>query len=92
VHARHDPVVSYRADVAYAATVAGAGRSWLLAPVLTDESDHSRLRDASYLGALKALEGWLDTGVRPDAAAIQAGCTSLAADAADCRFLPLPLP
>lgn len=90
VHARHDPVVSHRAEAAYAATVAGAGRSGLLAQVLTDEHDHSRLREATYLGALKALEGWLDTGVRPDAAAIQAACKPLAADAGDCRFLPLP--
>lgn len=90
VHARHDPVVSPRADAAYAATVAAAGRGWLLAQVLTDERDHSRLRDATYLGALTALEDWLDTGVRPDVAAIQAGCRSLVADAGDCRFLPPP--
>jgi hypothetical protein len=49
------------------------------------------MRDATYLGALMALEAWLDTGVRPDAAAIPARCTALAKAPAECRFLP-PLP
>ncbi len=91
VHARHDPVVSARADAVYAATVEAAGRGWLLAQATTDEAEHSRMRDATYLGALMALEAWLDSGVRPDAAAIQARCTGVAKASADCRFLP-PLP
>ena len=91
VHARRDPVVSPQADAAYAAIVDAAGRGWLLARATTDEADHSRMRDETYLGALMALEAWLDTGVRPDAAAIQARCTGLARKPADCRFLP-PLP
>ena len=62
----------------------------LLAQASTDEHDHSRLQDATYLGALSALESWLDTGERPDIAAIQAACTALAANDGDCRFLPLP--
>jgi len=90
VHARHDPVVSYRADAAYAATVAAAGRSDLLAQALTDESDHSRVRDATYLGALMSLEAWLDGGPRPEAAAIQATCQRVARPASECRFLPAP--
>lgn len=88
VHARHDPVVPARADAAYAATVAAAGRGWLLAQALTGEASHSRLHEATYLGALKALEAWLDSGVRPDAGAIQAQCTATSADPADCRFMP----
>ena len=91
VHARRDPVASPRADAAYAATVDAAGRGWLLARATTDEAEHSRMRDATYLGALMALETWLDTGVRPDAAAIQARCVQVAKAPADCGFLP-PLP
>jgi len=88
VHARQDPVVSSTADASYAATVAAAGRSALLAQALTDESDHSRMRDATYLGGLTALEAWIDGGPRPDAAAMQATCLRVATPAADCRFLP----
>lgn len=86
VHAVHDPVVSYRADAAYAAKVRAAGQDRLLAQVVTDEDEHSRLRDATYLGVLGSLEAWLDGGARPDAARVQATCLSLAAKPADCRF------
>lgn len=86
VHALHDPVASFRAEAMYAATVAAAGRSDLLAQVATDESEHSKLRDETYLSALASLEAWLDTGVRPDTGKIQATCLALAKDAADCRF------
>lgn len=90
VHALHDPVASPRGDALYAQTVAAAGRGGLLAQAGTDEHDHSRMRDATYLGALLSLEAWLDTGVRPDVAAIQARCKALSATPGDCRFLPLP--
>lgn len=88
VHALHDPVVSFEAEATYAATVEAAGRGHLLAQLATDESDHSRLRDATYLGALKALEAWLDTGVRPDGAGVQAACLVSTHDSGDCRFMP----
>lgn len=88
VHALHDPVVSFAAEAAYADIVRAAGRSHLLAQLATDESDHSRLRDATYLHALQALEAWLDSGTRPDAGAVQRACTAAAADPRDCRFVP----
>lgn len=88
MHALHDPVVSYRADGAYAAKVAAAGQARLLAGVLTDEDEHSRLNDATYLGALMSLEAWLDSGTRPDAATVQATCRAKAPKSADCRFMP----
>ncbi|WP_341724382.1 hypothetical protein [Pseudoxanthomonas putridarboris] len=88
VHARHDPVVSFEAEAVYAATVQAAGRGHLLAQLATDEDEHSRLRDATYLGALDALEAWLDTGVRPDGSRIQAACLARVRDPADCRFTP----
>jgi hypothetical protein len=87
VHALHDPVVSHAADAAYAATVRGAGRGHLLAQLSTDESDHSRLRDATYLHALQALESWLDSGAPPSAQSVQRACMAVATDPRDCRFV-----
>ncbi|WP_238346132.1 hypothetical protein [Luteimonas saliphila] len=87
IHAAHDPVVPAAALDAYRDTVAAAGRSHLLAQARTDEHEHSRLHDATYRGALRALEAWLDGGVRPDAAAIQAACLAAARDRTACRFV-----
>lgn len=86
VHARHDPVVSHEADAAYAATVRAAGRDRLLLQAITDENDHSRLRDATYLTALRVLERWLDTGTRPDAGAFARTCSAVSEKRDDCRF------
>lgn len=86
VHAVHDPVVSSEALAAYAGTVRAAGRGHLLARVATDEHDHSRLRDATYLAVLRALEAWLDTGVAPDAAGIQTDCLGSTRVPDECRF------
>lgn len=89
LHALHDPTVSFSAEAAYRQTVARAGRSQLLVQAATDEDQHSKLQDGGYLTALRALEGWLDTGVRPDPATFQTRC--LAENAADsCRFVPVP--
>lgn len=87
IHAAHDPVVSVASLEAYQSTVDAAGRSHLFARATTDESDHSRLRDATYLAALAALEAWLDAGVRPDGAGLQATCLAQGRDRADCRFV-----
>lgn len=87
VHARHDPTVSYEAEAIYAATVEAAGRSDLLLQALTDESDHSRLRDTTYVSALRVLEQWLDTGTRPAPDAFQAICVKTSRTREDCRFL-----
>lgn len=87
VHALHDPVVTVEADAAYARTVVAAGRGALLARVITDEGQHSRLRDSTYVSVLLALENWLDGGARPTPDGIQAGCQRLAKDPSDCRFL-----
>lgn len=89
MHAAGDPVVSPSAQHAYAAVVAAAGRSTLLAQVRTDESDHSRPSDASVSTALRGLERWLDTGVAPDVDALQEECVAQAPTPADCRFLAL---
>lgn len=86
VHALGDPTVSHTAQAAYAATVARAGRSALLAQVTTDEHEHSRLRDATYATALAALNAWLDGGPTPDGQSLQARCLALAGDGDACSF------
>ncbi len=91
VHASGDPVVSPRALDAYAATIAQAGRAQLLAQIETNESDHSRLDDATILSALAALERWIDSGNRPDAAVVATLCRSFSDALNDCQFAaPLP--
>lgn len=87
VHALHDPIVLPDADADYAAVVAAAGRGALLAPITTDEAEHSRLKDETYRSALAALEAWLDGAEKPDAAAVQKACIAAASDAAQCRFV-----
>ncbi|MDZ3799459.1 MAG: hypothetical protein U0T03_11745 [Xanthomonadales bacterium] len=87
VHALHDPVVSFDAMAAYAATVQAAGRGHLLAQAAVDEHDHSRPGRATYLGALGALEAWLDTGARPQVATMQQYCLADGYDASQCRFV-----
>ena len=88
IHAAYDPTVSAEALAAYRATIDRAGRGHLLAQARTGESDHSRLLDATYRTALRALELWLDTGARPDAASLQALCRQMDATPGHCRFLP----
>ncbi|HEY0925465.1 hypothetical protein [Brevundimonas sp.] len=89
IHARHDPTVTYLADAEYARTVAAAGRSGLLVQALTDEDQHSKMEDGGYLTALLALEGWIDTGVRPDPAGFQQDCLSRS-PSTTCRFMATP--
>ena len=85
VHALHDPTVFHEVEAIYARTVADAGRSDLLVQVTTDEDQHSRLADATYLTVLAALEGWIDTRERPDPTAFQSRCERLGLNG--CRFL-----
>ncbi len=85
VHALHDPTVFHSAEAVYAETVGAAGRSDLLVQVTTDEADHSKLEDATYVTALDALETWIRTGRRPDPAGFQSHCRTLRL--APCRFL-----
>lgn len=88
IHARRDPIVSADAQNAYATTVKAAGRSDLLAQFSSDEDDHSRLREASYMSALLALEQWLDRGAQPDRETIRSTCVAAGHDAGDCLFDP----
>ena len=87
VHALYDPTVSIAAEALYAATVAAAGRSDWLVQVTTDETDHSKLSDASYMTALDALESWIDRGLAPDPSSFQARCHAIWARQGPCLFI-----
>lgn len=87
LHALHDPTVSVSAEAIYAATVAAAGRSQWLVQVVTDESDHSKLSDASYMTALDALEGWIDRGLAPGPASFQTRCRTNWIHQGPCQFI-----
>lgn len=86
VHARHDPTVNVGAEALYAATVAAAGQSEWLVQLITEEADHSKLSDATYMTALDALEGWIDRGLAPDPAGFQGRCERLWARQGPCLF------
>ncbi len=85
LHALHDPTVFQTAEAVYAETVAAAGMSDLLVQVTTDEDQHSKLNDSSYLTALTALEEWIETGARPDPTGFQDRCRALKQD--PCLFV-----
>ncbi len=87
VHALHDPTVSVDLEALYAGTVSAAGRSEWLVQTVTDESDHSRLSDASYMTVLDALETWIDRGVPPDPAGFQARCQAIWSGQGPCLFI-----
>jgi hypothetical protein len=87
LHALHDPTVSVSVEAIYAATVAAAGRSNWLVQTVTDESDHSKLSDASYMTALDALEGWIDRGLAPDPASFQNRCRTNWIRQGPCQFI-----
>lgn len=87
LHALQDPTVSYDVEALYTATVAAAGRSQWLVQVATDEAEHSKLSDASYMTALDALEGWIDRGARPDPAGFQTRCQTLWSRQGPCLFV-----
>ena len=87
LHALHDPTVSYGVEALYAATVETAGRSQWLVQVATDEAEHSKLSDASYMTALDVLEGWIDRGVKPDPAGFQRRCEALWSRQGPCLFV-----
>lgn len=87
LHALHDPTVSYSVESLYARTVAEAGRSAMLVQAATDEDDHSKLSDASYMTALDALEGWIDKGRAPRASTFQERCVAIWSKLGPCLFV-----
>ena len=72
LHTQTDTLVPTSHESAYAATVAAAGRSDLLAQTFTSGIGHCNFTGAQLLTALGALDSWVATGTRPGAAAFPA--------------------
>jgi hypothetical protein len=69
LHTQIDTLVPPAHESAYAATVAAAGRSALLAQTYTNGAGHCNFTGPQLLTALGALGSWVATGVKPTAAA-----------------------
>ncbi len=72
LHTQTDSLVPVSHESAYAATVAGAGRSGLLAQTFTNGNGHCNFTGLQLLTALGALDNWVATGAKPGAAAFPA--------------------
>lgn len=72
LHTRTDALVPVSHESAYAATVAAAGRSGLLAQAYTSGNGHCAFTGPQLLTALGALDGWVATGTAPAAASFPA--------------------
>jgi len=72
LHTQTDSLVPVSHESAYAATVATAGRSDLLAQTFTSGNGHCAFTGAQLLTALGALNSWVATGSKPGAAAFPA--------------------
>ena len=65
LHNTRDPAIPYAHETVFAATVAGAGRSNLLAQHPIDRWGHCAFEPAEVQAALGSLVQWVETGVRP---------------------------
>jgi pimeloyl-ACP methyl ester carboxylesterase len=72
LHTQTDTLVPVSHESAYAATVADAGRSGMLAQAFTTGIGHCNFTGPQLLTALGALEQWVATGVTPGAASFPA--------------------
>ena len=68
LHTQTDSLVPVQHEAAYAADVATAGRSDELAQAYTSGNGHCAFTGPQLLTALGALDRWVATGVKPDAA------------------------
>lgn len=65
LHTQTDSLVPVSHESAYAATVADAGRSDLLAQTFTSGIGHCNFTGPQLLAALGALDAWVATGAKP---------------------------
>jgi pimeloyl-ACP methyl ester carboxylesterase len=72
IHTQTDSLVPTSHESAYAATVADAGRSDLLAQTFTSGNGHCNFTGPQLLTAVGALNAWVATGVKPGAASFPA--------------------
>ncbi|MDQ3067244.1 MAG: hypothetical protein M3R12_08865, partial [Actinomycetota bacterium] len=73
LHTRTDALVPPSHESAYAATVAAAGKSGLLAQTFTSGNGHCAFSGEQMLTALGALDRWVAIGERPSLASFPAG-------------------
>jgi hypothetical protein len=72
LHTQTDALVPTSHESAYAATVAAAGRSGLLAQTFTSGNGHCAFSGEQLLTSLGALDAWVATGTKPTAASFPA--------------------
>jgi hypothetical protein len=72
IHTKWDTLVPWGHESAYAETVDAAGKSDLLVQASTNGLGHCNLAPGELNAAIALLEGWVQTGVRPTAAALTA--------------------
>lgn len=88
LHAKFDPVVSYRSQVHYKEVVDQAGQSHLLMQLLTSEDQHSKLSDSEYMATLTVLMNWIDMGQKPTIDDVTRICDEFASkNGQPCLFL-----
>ena len=89
LHAIHDPTAFVTLEALYRETVAGAGRSDLLAQTFTDEAEHSALSSTEYAAVFAVMLDWIETGTRPTPVTVAARCETLKATVrGGCHFEP----
>lgn len=89
VHGVKDATAFVEMQHSFARTMAAAGRADGLVQTFVDDSEHSYLSDATYVGLLDALRGWVEAGRKPTPASVSAACVKAqAAFPSHCRFLP----
>ena len=72
MHTQTDSLVPVSHESAYAGTVAGGGRSRLLAQTFTNGIGHCNFTGPQLLSALGALDSWVASGHKPGAGAFPA--------------------
>ena len=72
LHTQTDSLVPVQHEAAYAATVADAGRSDLIAQTFTSGNGHCNFTGPQLLTALGALDQWVATGAKPTGASFPA--------------------
>jgi hypothetical protein len=89
MHAIRDSVVFVENQSVFRETVAQAGNAARLVQAFVDESDHSKVSQPHYPALMALLRAWVETGARPDPAALPALCEAArAAHPGECRFRP----
>lgn len=74
VHGISDATAFVELEHQFAQTMAAAGRAERLVQGFVDESSHSYLGDAIYVGALQALQAWSEQGLKPTPQSLAAAC------------------